>query len=90
MRKTRKSQKGDGNMHIYSQSLKFNIRNDIDIFNEWLEPLSAEILNKKSRNIVITAACRPPKGNNKLIKDFCKDFLSSDYNGTRIHNHLVR
>ena len=63
-------------MHIYSQSLKFNIRDDIDIFNESLETLPIEILNKKSQNIVITAAYHPPKGNNKLIKDFCKDFLN--------------
>ena len=37
---------------------------------------SIEILNKKSRNIVITAVYRTPKGNNKLFKDFCKDFLN--------------
>ena len=41
-----------------------------------METLSIEILNKKSQNIVITAAYRPPKGNNKLFKDFCKDLLN--------------
>ena len=41
-----------------------------------METLSIEILNKKSRNIVITAANRPPKGNNKLFKGIRKDFLN--------------
>ena len=63
-------------MLIYSQNLKFNVRNGIDIFNESVETLSIEILSKKSRNIVIAAVYRPPKGNNKLFKDFCKDFLN--------------
>ena len=39
--------------------------------------LFIEILNKKSLNIVITATYRTPKGNNKLFKDFCKDFLNN-------------
>ena len=41
-----------------------------------METLSIEILNKKSRNIVITAANRPPKGNNELFKSTLKDFLN--------------
>ena len=63
-------------MLIYSQNVKFNVRDGIDIFNESVETLSIEILSKKSRNIVIAAVYRPPKGNNKLFKDFCKDFLN--------------
>ena len=63
-------------MLIYSQNLKFNVRDGIDIFNESVKTLSIEILSKKSRNIVIAAVYRPPKGNNKLFKDFCKDFLN--------------
>ena len=58
-------------------SLKFNVRDDIDIFfNECVETLPIEILNKKSGNVLITATYRPPKGNNKRFKDFCKDFLN--------------
>ena len=63
-------------MLIYSQNLKFNVRDGIDIFNESVKTLSIEILSKKSRNIVIAAVYRPPKGNSKLFKDFCKDFLN--------------
>ena len=52
---------------MYSQSLKFNVRDDIDIFNESVETLYIEILSKKLCNIVFTPVCHPSKGNNKLF-----------------------
>ena len=63
-------------LHKINKKLKFKVSDDIDEFNEPVETLSIEILNKKSRNIVITAAYHPPKGNNKLFKEFCKDLLN--------------
>ena len=57
------------------KSLKFNIRDNIDIFNESVETLSIEIINKKSQNIGIMVAYHTPKGN-KLFKDIWKDFLN--------------
>ena len=41
-----------------------------------VETLSIKILNKKSRNTITATAFPPPKGNNKLFKDFYKDFLN--------------
>ena len=61
---------------VFHKSLKFNVRDDMVIFNESVETLSIEILNKESRNIIITDAYRTPTGNNKLVKDFYKDFLN--------------
>ena len=67
------------------KSLKFDVRDNIDIFNEsvetlsskfWIQQVSRNIKISKFRNIVITAAYLPPKRNNKLFKDFCKDFLN--------------
>ena len=75
LHKTRKNRKGGGICIYVHKSFKFGVRDDIDMFNESVETLSIEILNKKSRNIIITAAYRPPRGNNKIFKDFCKDFL---------------
>ena len=69
LHKTWKGLLGGGICIYIGKSLKFKVRDDIDIFNE-----SIEILNKKSRNIVITAAYLPPKGHNKLFKDFVKTF----------------
>ena len=74
LHKTRKDKKG-GDICLYiHKKLKFNVRDDIDIFNESVETLPIEILNEKSQNIVITAAYRLPKGNNKPFKDFCRLF----------------
>ena len=73
MHKTRKNKKGCLYIH---KSLKPNVRDNINIFNESVESMSIEILNKKSLNIVIIVAYRPPKESNKLFIDFYKDFLN--------------
>ena len=53
LHKTRKNRKGDGLcIHIHN-NLNFNVRDDIDIFNESVKTLSIEILNKKLRNTVL-------------------------------------
>ena len=77
MHKTTKNRKGGGICIYIHESLKFNVRDDIDIFNESVETLPIEILNKKSPDIVITPAYRSPKGNKKLFTDFCKGSLSN-------------
>ena len=74
--KTIKSRKEGGICVYINKSLKFNVRDDKDIFNESVETLSTEIQNKKSRNIVTAVTYRPPKGSNKLFKDFCNNFLN--------------
>ena len=57
------------------KQLKFKLRNDVDIFNNEIETCSLEIINSKSRNVVGTSVYRPPKGDTKLFKNYCKDFL---------------
>ena len=75
-KKPRKSRKGGGICIYVRKSLKFNVGDDINILYESVETLLVEILNKESQNIIITAAYRPTKGNNKLFKDFCKNILN--------------
>ena len=61
-------------VYIY-KNLKFNIRDDIDIFNESVQTQSIEILNKKTK--YFNYSYPPPsqaKKINNLYKDFCKDF----------------
>ena len=41
-----------------------------------METLSIKILNKKSRNVTTATAFLPSNGNNKLFKNFYKDFLN--------------
>ena len=47
--------------YIFTKDLNFIVRDDINVFNESVETLSIEILNKKLRNIVLAAAFHPPK-----------------------------
>ena len=75
LHETKKDKKGGGICLYIHKNLKFNVRDEIDIFKESVETLTIEILYRKSRNIVITATYRRPKGNKNLFKDFCKDFL---------------
>ena len=53
------------------------LRDSIDMFNELVKTPSIEILYKKSRNIIITTAYLTLKGNNKLRKNFCENFLNN-------------
>ena len=75
LHETKKDKKGGGICLYIHKNLKFNVRDEIDIFKESVETLTIEILYRKSRNIVITATHRRPKGNKNLFKDFCEDFL---------------
>ena len=75
LHKTSKNQKEDGICIYIHKSLKFNVRDDINVFNESVETLTIEILNKKLRNIVLVAAFHPFKGNIRLLKNFYKGFL---------------
>ena len=72
---TRDNKKGeDISIYIHKQ-LDFKLRNDIDIFNNEIETCFVEIINSKSRNFVVTGVYRPPKGDIKVFKNYCKDFL---------------
>ena len=48
---------GDICIYIHKQ-LDFKLRNDIDIFNNEIETCSVEIINSKSRNVVVTGVYR--------------------------------
>ena len=51
---TRNNKKGGG-IYIYiHKQLEFMLRNDIDIFNNEIERCSVQIINRKSRNFVVT------------------------------------
>ena len=73
---TRKNIKGGGICIYIHKHLEFKLRNDIDIFNIEIETCSVEIINSKSRNIVVTGVYRPPKGDINVFKNYSKDFLN--------------
>ena len=67
--------KGGGICIYIHKQLEFKLRNDTDIFNSEIKICFVEIINSKSRNVVVTGVYRPPKGDIKVFKNYCKDFL---------------
>ena len=51
---TRNNIKGGGICTYINKELKFKLTNDIDIFNNEIETRSVEIINSKSRNLVVS------------------------------------
>ena len=51
---TRNNKKGGGICIYINKQLKFKLTNDIDIFNNQIETCSVEIINSKSRNLVVS------------------------------------
>ena len=79
----RNNKKG-GDIWIYiDKQLEFKLRNYTDIFNNKIETYSVEIINSKSRNFVVTGVYRPPKGDIKTFKNYCKDFLKRESASTK-------
>ena len=74
--KTRKNKKGGGICIYIHKSIHFKIRNDVDLFNDEIETASVEIVKSNLKNFIITGIYRPPKGNIKFFKDYCKELLS--------------
>ena len=72
---TRNNKKGGGICISIHKKLEFKLRNYIDIFNNETKTCSAEIINSKSRNFVVTGIYRAPKGDIKVFKNYCTDFL---------------
>ena len=73
------TKKKGGSFCIYiHKQLEFNLRNDVDIFNNKIETCSVEISNGKSKTFVVTGVCRPPKGDIKVFKNYSKDFLKKE------------
>ena len=74
--KTRENKKGGGICIYIHKSIHFKVRNDVDLFNDEIETASVEIVNNNFKNFIITGIYRPPKGNIKSFKDYCKELLS--------------
>ena len=59
----RKTGKGGGIAVFLHESLTFNIRHDLIVKNADIDALCVEIINKKSKNILINTQYRQPAGN---------------------------
>ena len=56
----------------------------LSINAEAIKSLSIEISNKKTSNLIFNAIYRPPTGDIKIFKQFCKDIFSKNQNMKQI------
>ena len=71
-----KNGKGGGLSVFIHKSLLSKVRSDLNVNTKHMESLSVEIVNNKSKNIVITTTYRPPDGNIKTFETFLKALYS--------------
>ena len=67
---------GGGVCFFIHNSLNFKVVDKLSINDTDCESLSIEIINKDTRNIIITNMYRPPNGNYQPFKDHLKNLLS--------------
>ena len=60
--------------HSIGVGLAFG-KNDTDIFNDKIKTCSAKIVNSKSKKFIVTSVYRPPKGDIKVFRNYCKHFF---------------
>ena len=73
----RRAGKGGGIAVFLLESLTVNIRHDLSVNNADIEALCVEIINKKSKNILINTQYRQPAGNFNEFEAYLNTFLAN-------------
>ena len=80
----RRTGKGGGIAVFLHESLTFNIRHDLSVNNADIEALCVEIINKKSKNILINTQYRQPAGNFNEFEAYLNIFLANSQTTDKI------
>ena len=72
----RRSGKCGGIAVFLHESLTFNVRHDLSVNKATIEALCVEIINKKSKNILINTQYRQPAGNFNEFEAYLNTFLA--------------
>ena len=72
----RRTGKGGGIAVFLHESLTFNVRHDLSVNNADIEALCVEIINKKSKNILINTQYRQLAGNFNEFEAYLNTFLA--------------
>ena len=79
----RSSGKTGGGLAIFVRnSLTYNVRKDLSTNNEDIKPLCIEIINTKSKNILVNTSYRQPAGRYNEFEIYLKQFLHKSENKT--------
>ena len=73
----RRTSKGGGTAVFLHESLPFSTRHDLSVSNADIEALCVEIINKKSKNILINTQYRQPAGNFNEFEAYLNTFLAN-------------
>ena len=79
----RKHGRGGGICVFIHNSLTFKLRPDLGTNSNEIESLSIEIINKKSKNVVISAHYRQPAGDFKQYKIYLESFFKKMKNSNK-------
>ena len=66
-----------------NNSLAFNLRSHLVRNSNDIESLAIETINKKSKNVVVSAQCRQLAGNFKQYKTYLEDFFNGMKNSIK-------
>ena len=72
----RRTGKGGGIAVFLHESLTFNVRHDLSVNNADIEALCVEIINEKSKNILVNTQYCQPAGNFNKIEAYLNTFLA--------------
>ena len=53
-------------------------KNNTDIFSDKVKTCSVKIVNSKSKKFIVTGVYRPPKGDVKVFRNYCKYFFKKN------------
>ena len=76
MHQVKRTSKGGGIAVFLHESLTFNVRHDLSVNNADIEALCVEIINKKSKNILINTQDRQLAGNFNEFEAYLNTFLA--------------
>ena len=62
------------------ESLVFKLQPDLSISNEEMEDFSIEIINKNSKNILISTQYKDPLSKSKIFEEYLKKFCQQNQN----------
>ena len=67
----RKIKKRGGGVLIYvKKSIQYKVRNDLSVSDKNTEILTIEIINKETKNILLSCVYKPPTGDNEVLSTF--------------------
>ncbi|XP_065684402.1 putative uncharacterized protein DDB_G0289263 [Hydra vulgaris] len=83
------NKRGGGVLFYVRNSLLYNVRRDMSVSDENKKILTIEIINKKSKNLLISCCYRPPTGRTEDLSNFLQKKILEKTNLENKNNYLI-